>query len=967
MKKKKIALAIASLPIITSVFGIPLSLTETESFKQTTSINKNKTALNSFYSSYYAGSWTPDSGFRKTTNFEKGVPTNLEELNKLTDAQIKEVIKANKYDSRNYDIVTPGVNQGGTKLCWAFGTKAGIETSLLKNGIFKYYNDLKLSATNITYVTKIRDGSKADKLGFSAGDSWSYAYNAGGQLWEVMSMMTQWTSPENIGYEDYAEWYDNADEYADPSNIAGVPAQIINLKTSANDEVTNDEIKEAIVKYGSVTVVTDVGYSKGLYSEYINGAKDSTYKHAVTLIGWDNSINKNNYMDGKVDGGWIAKNSGQGGWEKKTWSSEDDDFDDIGTIRVSMDSKFTQAYALDYSAYNKNQSQYYYDGASDQNNSGRSETKLASIFPALNETYDKKEVLKKVFFGVDSGSNYQANIKIYKKNGFMTKPDDGQLVGEFKSNTFKYPGYYTVDVPTQYQNELNSGDYFSVIVELTNGAKLMTSLENSNNDYTMYWDSTKNQWSNLFDKQSGSGRNYVARVRAITETKNKASADTAHKNDLKYAQVTIPGDYFSNNSVYGYKSYNDKPEPKVVINGVTLQKDKDYSVEYNQVLDKTIDTSKINSDNTLVGYETITIKGKGQYSGVNNKTRFNIKVGLTPPGLDKLGTWDRKPSNNSGNPSSWNPVVIKVKPDVKKYGQVALPTGWEWTKNKDDNIQFDTVLDSPIVYKGEDAKYFRKSGTYLKFVTDAVNGASASQTVDTSNTNSTPVVDNTPSVTSAPVETTAPVVDNTPSVDPSPGNSTPNVVDTTPTESTPSVEQAPVVDNKPAGTTPADSTPAVVNTTPTESTSSVTPVADKETKAKELDQFINNNKVEPIKVDNSTTATAELNEISENNVDVYFVLPKDTNNVVVKVSEVKKDNDGNIIVKINFSLKDDPSVSKVQSYTFNSQSFTQSAPTNVANNNTVAIAAGAAAGAVAILAAASIIGFVIYKKKHLKK
>ena len=956
MKKKKIILAIASLPLLTSVFGIPLSISESESFKETTSISKNKSSLNAYDSDYYV----KPTDFKK--NFAEGVPKTLEELNNLKDAEIQNVIKANKYDSRNYDIVTPGVNQGNSKLCWSYGTKFGIETSLLKNKVFKgNYNDLKLSGTNITYVTKIRNGDLADPLGFSAGDSFTQAYEAGGQLWESMSMMTQWTSPKNLGYEDLATWYDNTLEYAAPKDIVGVPGQIINLKNSSKDEVTNDEIKAAIVKYGAVTVVVDIGYCQGLYKEYINGSRESNVKHAVTLIGWDDSIKQNKYMFGSsVPGGWIAKNSGEGGWRKNPYDSQDDDFSDFGTIRISMDSKFTQAYAVDYTDYNINQNQYYYDGAADYNNSGRSETKLASIFPAVKESYDKKEILKKVFFGVDSGSNYQAKIKVYKNTSYMNNPEDGTLLGDFTTDTYKYPGYYAVDVPEKMQQELKNGEYFSVIVELTNDAKLMTSVENSTNDYTMYWDATNNKWSNMFDRQSAYGGNYVARVRAITETVDKTAADTPNKNDMKYAQVIVPGEYLTNDSPYCYDSYYKKPEPKVILNGKTLVKDKDYKLEYKQVLDSSVDTSKISSDSKIVGYETITVKGMGEYSGINNTTRFNIKVGLLPPGLDKLGTWNTDPKTNKGLPSYWNPVEVKIKSSVKKYGQIDLPPGWEWSRNKSENIQLDTALDC-LTYKGNDAQYFRKTGANLKFVIDDTKGLDPNKQVYADDASST---DNNPSVTpvepSTPVETTTPV-DNNPSESSSSSSSSSSSVESTqtPADNTPSV--TPAEDNKPANNTPSV-TPA--DSKPVESTSATQVAPVEEVKnIQELDQFISDYKVEPIKVNSSATATAELNTISKDDFNVYFELPKDTKNVKVTVSNVSRDANGNIIVEINFSLENDPTISKVQTYSFNSQSFTQSAP----KNNTIAIAAGAAAGAVAILAAASIAGFVIYKKKHPKK
>ncbi|MCF0217602.1 MAG: hypothetical protein HUJ42_00955 [Malacoplasma sp.] len=955
MKKKKIILAITSLPLLTSIFGIPLSISESKNFSESTSINKDKSTLNAYD---YSQPATP-APFKKETNFEAGVPKSLDELNKLSDTDIQKAIKAKKYDSRNYDIVTPGVSQGNSFLCWAYGTKAVIETSLLKNKVYTGDVDkLNLSATNITYTTKIRDGDVADKLGLSAPDSFTGTYNSGGQLWESMSMLTQWTSPENIGQDDFAYWDYQTPEYA--KDLAGVPKQIINLSNA-----TNDEIKAAIVKYGSVTVVVDVGFSKGVYAEYINGTKQSNYKHAVTLIGWDDSIKKSSYMDGSsVDGGWIAKNSGQGGWYKLENNSDDywDNFDDIGTLRISMDSKFTQAYAVDYTSYNKNENQYYYDGVADQNNSTRLESKMGAIFPALNEAYNKKEVLKKVFFGVASGNNFKANVEVYKKNSLMTNPEDGTLVGKFTTDAFKYPGYYYVDVPKEMQQELKAGEFFSVVVELTNGAKLMTSLESSTNDYTMYWNASKKQWVNLFDRQSAYGSNYVARIRAVTETEDKATADTAGQNNVKYAKVTIPGEYLTMATPYSYKSNYKKPEPTVVLNGVTLVKDKDYTVEYKQVLNP-IDASRIDNDNYVVGSESITIKGIGKYSGVNNKCTYNIKIGLIPPGLDAIGTWDKDPNVNKGNPTYSNPVVVKIKSSVKKYGQINIPQNWIWLKQADADIELNTVMDSPLVYKGSDINYFRRSGTYVKFVIDEKDGLSPNQAVVSSqdlkpaeiiatntNTGSESEVD-------SPVETT----DSTPSQ---------NTSSVTPTEDTKPAETTPeTVDTKPEGTNAVDNKPA--DSTPVTETTS----ANKEAKTQELNQIVSTISSNSIKVNDSIDSINAQLDLGKQikNINVSFVLPENTQNVEVAVSDISKDSEGNIVLTIKFTLKDNDNannnVSELKTYKLNSQNFSQSTTVTNPNtqSNTVAIAAGVSAGVVAILIAAAVAGIVIYKKKHLKK
>lgn len=69
------------------------------------------------------------------------------------------------------------------------------------------------------------------------------------------------------------------------------------------------EIKKAIAKYGTVTA--SCYYNGGQIQYYNDGAITNGVAHAITLIGWDDNIDKSLFKPGKVNknGGWLVKNS----------------------------------------------------------------------------------------------------------------------------------------------------------------------------------------------------------------------------------------------------------------------------------------------------------------------------------------------------------------------------------------------------------------------------------------------------------------------------------------------------------------------------------------------------------------------------------------------------------------------------------------------------------------------------------
>lgn len=66
------------------------------------------------------------------------------------DANIEQTVTKKRYNSCDYGIVTPNLDQGTTNICWAYATASASEISILKDRLDTNTKDtLRLSPTQI--------------------------------------------------------------------------------------------------------------------------------------------------------------------------------------------------------------------------------------------------------------------------------------------------------------------------------------------------------------------------------------------------------------------------------------------------------------------------------------------------------------------------------------------------------------------------------------------------------------------------------------------------------------------------------------------------------------------------------------------------------------------------------------------------------------------------------------------------
>ena len=68
---------------------------------------------------------------------------------------VAEIATRDKYDGRDYGIITPVKDQGNSNLCWAYSSMAAAEASILKSGIDKTVTKDTLSLNPVAAAYRV--------------------------------------------------------------------------------------------------------------------------------------------------------------------------------------------------------------------------------------------------------------------------------------------------------------------------------------------------------------------------------------------------------------------------------------------------------------------------------------------------------------------------------------------------------------------------------------------------------------------------------------------------------------------------------------------------------------------------------------------------------------------------------------------------------------------------------------------
>lgn len=451
------------------------------------------------------------------------------------------------YDARNDNIVTPVKDQGSTNLCWAYASISASETSILKD---KLSSNINLNPTSVAYNRFFRKEEPLNNAYFENETTSDYL-KASGSPSIVTNLFSQWygptnsNDPVNIDPFIYSEYKLEEANYIDTNKFT--------LQETIN------QIKENIINHGAVTF----SYNNNRETKYYNAIEDKIgISHACTIIGWDDTIDANNYYPkaSNQNGGWLIKNS----------------YSSLPYFYLSYNNLSPQCYSFKYAKKDKYDFNYFYDGMLNDSISTNL-TKAGNIFKAQKGD-NKDEYIKAINISIN-GYNVNCKLDIY------TNVESDNPVSEnhySQEETFKYPGIHTIELNDLIKIKKDS--YFSVCL----------SVNNLDNDASI---AVSNGLGNSYRYNTNWVKyNYFTpRIKAYTILKEKNNFD------LSQAEIN-----FNNNYTYTGSPINPNIEVKLDNNIIN---EENYSLNI--------------ENNINVGQGKITISGLNNYYG-NKTVFFNI-------------------------------------------------------------------------------------------------------------------------------------------------------------------------------------------------------------------------------------------------------------------------------------------------------------------------------------------------------
>ena len=405
----------------------------------------------------------------------------------------EQIAALSKFDPR--DALTPVKDQGTTNLCWAYAAVHASEASILKHRLGTK-DTLRLNPQALAFRKYVRAadplGNNADYRSEAAGN-WQ---SAAGQIEHTAALLSMWQGPI-AGNTPQADVAENALYRLESANL-------ILSGLSGNERIA--EIKRAIAEYGAVTATCY--YDGGTKPYYNDKAVSNGIAHAITLVGWDDNIDKSLFRPGNVtqNGGWLVKNS----------------YSDNGYFYLTYESNISSstAWTFSYAAKDAYDYNYYYDNS--ESDLGLYRLKqAANVYEAKKGTATKAEYIEAVNVGF-SGNDVSVTIKVYinLKDQTESSAESGILAAE-KTQTFRYGGYQTVRLDTPVK--VAAGTYFSVVAEVADASgnasvrTVQSEVKKPSFQKTSYG----------YDFIAYGGR--IARIKAYTKLRDETPESTVHR------------------------------------------------------------------------------------------------------------------------------------------------------------------------------------------------------------------------------------------------------------------------------------------------------------------------------------------------------------------------------------------------------------------------------------------------------
>jgi C1A family cysteine protease len=353
---------------------------------------------------------------------KKTLEAEVEGISDVPSVDAGEIVSAPAtYDLRTTGRVSPVKNQGSCGSCWAFATYGSMESEALPTQLWDFSED-NLKNTH----------------GFDYGPC------AGGNSQMATAYLTRWSGAVAEAADPYSA--------SSTTSPTGLPvqehAQEILTIPGRSGSLDNDNIKTALQTTGALYTTmywSNTYYNAATGAYYYSGTSGSN--HAVTIVGWDDSYSKTNFIPAAPgNGAFIVKNSWGTSWGNNGYFYLSYYDSKVGKSLTA----FTGESATNYNHI------YQYDplGWTSSMGYGSTTAWAANVF-----TPTSQEAVSAVGLSTNQiNTAYQISIYTNPTQGPLTTAGPATTV----QGTIGVPGYHTIALPIPVT--VKQGEKFSVVV-----------------------------------------------------------------------------------------------------------------------------------------------------------------------------------------------------------------------------------------------------------------------------------------------------------------------------------------------------------------------------------------------------------------------------------------------------------------------------------------------------------------------
>lgn len=504
------------------------------------------------------------------------------------------------YSSLDLNIVSSVKNQGNTNACWAFSGASLIETAAMKEG----FSEIDLSERHInmmsTYNAYLNNKVNISGYNRNANDGGNYSYVAsyifrgdGAILESDFPYILPWSS-------NYAP----IDKSSMPSKkpVFSVDDYLSDYTSSTCTSDRIEEIKSYVREYGAVgaTINSSNGWTSLDQHYFINTRSDYT-DHAITIVGYDDRISKDNFAYASRDGAFIVKNS---------WGEE---FGDDGYFYISYDDLRICRNITGFKGISVNEYDHVYNASDTLANTSFYSPNYIYLSTKINVTGN--EYLDKVSFETLKGTPYE--VYLSKDNNLNSSSSWTKLASGTSNHegviSVKFSKIKLTSAATIIVKFKKSGYVVPLMCKSTTSTDKHYYMQISKN--TNYYSTDGSTWNDFYNAGAGTLVSCEPVIYAYTSNENHVSGTL---NNI-YVSSSSNKVYVNSSDYFNIDFTSSNIDYKELIS-INIYKDGTKVNEYFDIDKSTINKNyyklKVNSS-TRSGTYVVTLKYKDSQKSIS--------------------------------------------------------------------------------------------------------------------------------------------------------------------------------------------------------------------------------------------------------------------------------------------------------------------------------------------------------------